>query len=72
MCIDDFVILKILCQEAAYPICTLKGINRVTISIYRIAVSVFDYHKFCQHLLTLNVDHIGQMVSAPSGLGDYR
>lgn len=72
VCIDDLVILKILVQEPAYPICKLKGIQRVTISIYRTAVSVFDYGKFCQHLLTLNVDHSGQMVSAPSCLGDYR
>ena len=28
-----------------------------------IELSVFDYNEFCQHLLTLSVDHPRQMVS---------
>ena len=41
----------------------------VTIIIYRIILPVFDWHKFCQHLLTLNVDHPRKMASAPLGPG---
>lgn len=65
VCIDHSVILKILFQEAVYLICDSKCMKHVTIRIYRIVLSVFDYHKFCQQLLILNVDHPRQTVGAP-------
>lgn len=70
--IDNFCYLKNTLAGSCLFNLQVKVHIMLLLAFCRTALSVFDYHKFHQHLLILNVEHTRQMESAPSGPGEYK